>query len=456
MTAIDITDADYWTLANKIYDDEKLRPKAKFYAQNSLNNPDQDIVDHHNWKTVTSINDKNSDLQAAMVVPSDEYDAVVKHHQQPSQAIFVSRGTSSLRDWQTNATELATGATPKTLEKITQEQKKEPIYTATNNAHIDPAGTLQQVAEENQFVQYDKFVSKSLKKYKPKEYSFTGHSLGGALATYEAVQYNAPATTFAGANSYRLFNEKQKQDIKAGKYDNKITNYRHYGDIVPNVPFDNKDCDQTVGKQIFVQSGVPNRSFKALTYLINPIATIGGLIINEFNQHSTKNWTRKTFNSNGSIKKEPSKYSSFNPETLGDFEKEIAKIYAGKGSNGGEKIKISPDDIIALASRLISIVEDTIATAVTQINSNAEKDFIDNYDYGKKVARQLAPDLSENEIENCLTDGGITYKKMVTNPTEGITSKTKKMTSGGDFLTEIANATQNASSQFTNTDNHIY
>lgn len=241
----------------------------------------------------------------------------------------------------------------------------------------------------------------------------------------------------------------KKKDIRNGKYDDKITNYRHYGDIVPNVPFDDgKDANQKVGKQIFVQSGVPNQSFKS-PYLgaINVVAT-------ELNQHSTKNWSKKTFNSDGSIKKEDSKYSSFDPENLGPFEKTLALIYAANTTDG-EAIKISPEEVNAIASSLINLVEDDIDTTVNSINYNSEDEFIDNYRFIKQLADTLAPDLIKDEIDQCLADNDINYQTMVTDPTNSIKSKTEKLTKVGNELTEIADKTTAASNQFVGTDNQI-
>lgn len=178
-----------------------------------------------------------------------------------------------------------------------------------------------------QFSQYDKFVNQSLQQYQPKEYSFTGHSLGGALATYEAVQHNAPATTFAGADSFRLLNKQQQQNAINGKYNGQITNYRHYGDIVPNVPANSPKGMQTVGSQRFVASGIPNRSFLAYDEAQKgnnvKAAMIGG--VNEYVQHTSVSWNSTIFNADGSIKKEPSKYSSFDPKSLSDSEKNLLK-----------------------------------------------------------------------------------------------------------------------------------
>ncbi len=452
---IKTTDADYWALADGIYEDEQLTPGQEFDTAKSVSNPTQDIKENHKWVTVTSINDKNSDLQAAMVVPADEYDAVVKYHQQPSQAIFVARGTSSARDWETNINELATGATPNTLKKVNQGLENKQANSALNSYQIDPIATLKQHINENQFIQYDKFVDDNLKKYQPKEYSFTGHSLGGGHSMRQGVRHNAKTVSFAGANSYRTLTPQQKKDVKAGKYDNKITNYRHYGDLVPNVPIDSKDGGQTIGQQIYVQSAVPNKSYKTLNFspMSVPISTIE-VGMNELNQHSTKNWSKKTFNSDGSIKKEDSKYSSFDPENLGPFDKTLALIYA-KGTTDGEAIKISPDEVNAIASSLINLVEDDIDTTVNSINYNSEDEFIDNYRFIKQLADTLAPDLTKDEIEQCLADNDITYQTMVTDPTNSIKKKTKKLTKVGNELKEIADKATDASNQFVNTDSQI-
>lgn len=434
MTKINTTDADYWTLAHEIYDDEYLKLGKTFHTSDSLKNPSQDIKENHNWITITSINDPNSDLQAAMVIPADEYDAVVNHNQQPSQAIFVARGTTSGRDWETNATELATGPTPQTIDK---NSKKMP---------------------DNQFVQYDHFVDACIKKYKPKEYSFTGHSLGGAHTMRQGVRHNAKAVAFAGANSYRTLTEKQKKDVKAGKYDNKIINYRHYGDLVPNVPFDSKDGGQTIGKQQFVDSERMNLSFLTQNSVAmgpSGLALAGGVaVLNELSQHISSAWGPGIFNTDGSIKKISSKFESFMPNSFEDFQNGLTQILSSEGGSSSDKIKISPEDVNILASLLINIVENEIATFVSQTNANAKTEFEDNYNF-KKIARYIAPDLSDGEIDDCLFDAGVTYQSMVEAPTESIKKKTKKMTEGGNELEEISDKTKNASSQFTNTDIQI-
>lgn len=77
----------------------------------------------------------------------------------------------------------------------------------------------------DQFAKYDSFVDNCLKKYQPKRYSFTGHSLGGGHSMRQGVRHNARA------NSFITLTEQQKKAV---------INYCHYGDLIPNISFDNK------------------------------------------------------------------------------------------------------------------------------------------------------------------------------------------------------------------------
>lgn len=417
------TTADYLNLSKEIYNDRYFNGTLKFKKIKGK--------DNQTWEIVTKINDKKSGLQGAMVVPKSEYGKVVYHHQRPSQAIFVARGTeiTSLQDVKADI-DMAFSPIPQTLE----HQK----------------GHSQDKAD-NQYVQYDKFVNKSLKKYRPQNYSFTGHSLGGGLAAYEGVEHNAKAVSFAGANSFRYLTQKQKKEVVDGKFNNKITNYRHYGDIVPNVPFDNKYNDHKIGKQVFVRSSVPNKSYEILI----PHVGIFMAMYNEYEQHTTKkNWHNDLLNKDGSIKREPSKYDSFCPQNLNDFEKGFAKMYAGKGGQG-EKIKISPSDVEALASRLISVVENEVKTMIQKIEREAEHQFESTYREAKRMAYQIGTDLTSSEIDECLHAAGITHSNMVTKPVQKIKQQTKKLLAAANEVKGTGQKGLGIGGKFTATDNGI-
>lgn len=104
------------------------------------------------YKVVNSV-DGDSGLQAVAFVPLKEYkDFNAGKTKSYDNMVFVSRGTepTKLKDVKTDVGLLSSKT-------------------------------------EGQFDDYDRFVHATLKKYDVKDYSFTGHSLGGALAQYEAV-----------------------------------------------------------------------------------------------------------------------------------------------------------------------------------------------------------------------------------------------------------------------------
>lgn len=183
-----INDASNYELSTKVYRDNFLK------AGSSI-----DLLSDGKWATVKSINSKNG-LQAVAVVPTKEYQAYKqgksKHF---SKVVFVSRGSEELADWKQNA-------------KLLDNKV------------------------DSQFKSYDGFVNHFLKDYQVDDYSFTGHSLGGALAQYEAVKHTKQAVTFAAARSYNKLTDTEQAKAKEGKYWHLIKDYRHTDDIVGMVP----------------------------------------------------------------------------------------------------------------------------------------------------------------------------------------------------------------------------
>ncbi|WP_407058263.1 alpha/beta fold hydrolase [Tigheibacillus jepli] len=84
----------------------------------------------------------------------------------------------------------------------------------------------------NQFTEADAFVKENIEKYGKENVTFVGHSLGGGLAEYYAVQYDADAITFASADVYDLLSDEQKKNVKNGVYRDKIISYTYPDDIV--------------------------------------------------------------------------------------------------------------------------------------------------------------------------------------------------------------------------------
>ncbi|MBF2482559.1 lipase, partial [Listeria seeligeri] len=135
-----VKDDTNFYLSDEVYNSSYLKEGEKIKLSNK-----------ENWVTINSTN-QNNGLQAIAVVPLKDYknynsgNLKVYNH-----IIFVSRGSEELDDWKENI------------------------------GLLDKDGSKQ-----SQFKSYDNFVNETLKKYRTMDYSFTGHSLGGGLAQYEA------------------------------------------------------------------------------------------------------------------------------------------------------------------------------------------------------------------------------------------------------------------------------
>ncbi|MBC1604442.1 hypothetical protein HCJ39_06920 [Listeria rocourtiae] len=202
-----VTDEQYFGLADNIYYNLTL----KVNPIRTLSNTDKNnlipitLSDKSKWITIGSI-DKKSGIQAAAVVPYKEYiDVCAGKTKEFSTIVFTSRGSEDKADWTTNLTDLPKHSVPK---------------------------------QDSQFAEYDNFVKSTLSKHTTKNYTFTGHSLGGALAHYEAVKHTKPAITFAAARSFHKLTPEEQQKAKNGEYFQYIKDYRHTGDVVGLLPPD--------------------------------------------------------------------------------------------------------------------------------------------------------------------------------------------------------------------------
>ncbi|MFS7414243.1 hypothetical protein AB6889_16795 [Carnobacterium maltaromaticum] len=217
-----LTDEQYWKLADSVYDDKTLNiNEIKKMSESELNDIESiKVGDGTKWVTINSINHE-SGLQAMAVISLDEYKALCSGKiKAPENMVFVTRGSEmgedGYNDWvKTNGIVLGSSSvSPEELKKA----------------------EIEQVNAQNQFIQYDAFVRQTIQAYNPQNYSFTGHSLGGALAQYMAVIMDAKATTFAAARAYRLLPPELQKAVRDGKYDDMIRDYRHKNDPVGYVP----------------------------------------------------------------------------------------------------------------------------------------------------------------------------------------------------------------------------
>jgi len=103
--------------------------------------------------------------------------------------------------------------------------------------------------------------------FKNATFDYTGHSLGGGLATYVAAEFGECATVFSAPNIYRLLSAKAQAWVTSGQVHEIITNYTHMNDSVGN--FDQFGAP-LVGKRIYTKSN------KELESFIMKLLTLGG------------------------------------------------------------------------------------------------------------------------------------------------------------------------------------
>ncbi|KMT61250.1 lipase [Listeria sp. SHR_NRA_18] len=348
-----ITEETNFYLADAVYDSEVLR------KDNVLTLKD---IGKTKWITVNSVDNKNG-LQAAAVVPLSEYKAwKAGSIKEFSHMVFMSRGSEEDADWDQNI-KLATAS---------------------------PA------QKDDQFITYNNFVNTTLSKHTTKDYSFTGHSLGGALAQYEAVKHTKPAVTFAAARSFNKLTPDEQAKAKDGAYFHLIKDFRHHGDVVGLLPPD-----------AFV--------FYQQYYSKNGAAS------DPLNAHLTKGF-RKQF-----------------------------------GSNGATKLAISPDEIKALANRMKDVAADIdrmvrLIEDFRQAESDAVKKMVRKFNdatYGGEYDL-----LNENDVDDVMHDLAVKKTEGVYrfHNEEILHDLLNKLLERQYYLQQFANEIGNAGHQMQQTD----
>lgn len=214
---IQLTDEEYFSLADKVYENKYLKLGQRI------------ILDTGNdWVVISSVNNP-SGLQAIAVVPLKDYqDMQAGKITTYPDIVFSSRGSQTddagetFKDWvETDTIELGLAQKPEHYQKMK-----------------DKNGQLLTPESDSQFRGYEKFVMETLEaqQFDGTTPSFTGHSLGGALAQYMAVLTDSKATTFAAARAYRLLSPELQEAVRGGKYDDLIRDYRHRNDPVGYLP----------------------------------------------------------------------------------------------------------------------------------------------------------------------------------------------------------------------------
>ena len=266
-----ITDLMFYHLSFKVYEDVYL-------------NKNNSISIHEDEFIVIDCVNKKSGLQAMAVVSIADYEKI-KTNLPPNNILFVSRGTDQFKDWTTNINQLATNFPVDKLKKISKYVQKttdlpsyeKKISARPSSLNLIKVWGIECLVKDHQFIEYEAWVEDILTNLQPNDYTFTGHSLGGALAQYMGVIKDKRALTFSSARPYRILPQPYKELVNQGYYNRKIINYRHVNDPVGFIPF---------GKMI-------GQSYNVLSSSPNFIWGLG---------HVAASFSDKIFNSDGSIK----------------------------------------------------------------------------------------------------------------------------------------------------------
>lgn len=351
-----LTDEQYFSLAEKVYDDDVLSNGKAIKSS-----------DEKWWVVINSVDQSVSDLQGVAVVPKSDYDNMQagKISNYPN-ITFVSRGTSSTTDWEQNLSTLGAGFKPSE------------IRAASNNSLANRVS--------NQFLGYEDFVNETLNQYKPKNYDFTGHSLGGALAQYMAVLKNKNAVTYAAARAYRLLPEYYQKKVDAGDYNNQIVDYRHSWDPVGYVPkgkrigkcflVDSESLDVLIGshmpntfKNIFRKDGAINIMFSP--EFMRDTASIHGLISEEYRdaQRALTAYLDYEKDEIDRLKSEIIENEEFSELELNEIEDVLQDIFPhGSGMN----VSLADEESVEEISQMIDTLSNKIEEKANQLMTSAD------------------------------------------------------------------------------------
>lgn len=205
-----IRDEDYHTLSNAAYYPKPLKKFSTIYKDGKK---DWTIVGNKNFK----LHDVNTG-----------FDAVV--YKSGNEVVVAFRGTQGDDLLGEGLTDLETD-----IDYIMGGRKVYEPVTSKLGVDItrDESGKIQTKSYvENQFREADVLVQQVKTQFPKANISLTGHSLGGALASYTAVTNNLKAVTYSSPSVVKLLPKKEQDKVKKGEYDKKVINYVHPKDSI--------------------------------------------------------------------------------------------------------------------------------------------------------------------------------------------------------------------------------
>lgn len=169
-------------------------------------------INHVPIVSVRNVDGENQSWEIIAKVNYDDTGMDVKVYQRQGEIIIAFRGTEGSKLFSQDA-----GRALKDLKAdVASVVIKDPVYGGNSN----------------QFAQAREIVRQVKKSYPYADISTTGHSLGGALASYTAAMEDLPAVTWSSPDVLGLLPKDLRKEANEGKFDNTIVNYVHPQDSI--------------------------------------------------------------------------------------------------------------------------------------------------------------------------------------------------------------------------------
>src|SRR5699024_6504443 len=185
--------------------------------------------EHIVWETQHNFKDEDTGLHGYVLKNENTGEVVISF-----EGTQLNRGMGeAVNDLETDVFGIVLGDrsyTGNTEHKYTGSPVQDQLI-AGGHAELDEDGNVR-ILNENQFTKAAPIVDQYIEKYGKDNVTFVGHSLGGGLAEYFAVQHDTEAIAFASAPTYHLLTDEQQKQVKNGDFKNQIISYTYPDDVV--------------------------------------------------------------------------------------------------------------------------------------------------------------------------------------------------------------------------------